>query len=237
MAHERLFDYPFDFQEYIAKRLREINDVEERRFTKAILQDGLLTIINETEKKYAHLEKRVFEEVENKISKYEIRMTIIRREEYDPVNHTWTPVLAEDMRKYQITDEDLKAAAEEKKPCIEEDLPEAARFSQAEVEYGSYADFILDDIITLWNLEKIQYNSSQFHVPCIDCVNYEHDFPLKDFGVEHGYLFGNNESITGVRFQSEKSRSYRLKRYSRNGKRIKLLPTNPYSRWATPIAC
>ena len=34
-------EYPFDFDRYLEERLREINDLDERRFTKELLLNGL----------------------------------------------------------------------------------------------------------------------------------------------------------------------------------------------------
>lgn len=111
MAHERLFDYPFEFQKYIEEQLREIDDIDERKFAKTIMVDGLLSIIKETERKYEALEQRVYDEIENKAEKYAIRMTIIKRSDYDPTNPTWFPVLKEDLQgRAAVTAEEITAA-------------------------------------------------------------------------------------------------------------------------------
>ena len=47
-----LREYPFDFQRYIEVRLREIDDLEERRFAKEVLLHGL-------EKAISCMEERV----------------------------------------------------------------------------------------------------------------------------------------------------------------------------------
>lgn len=46
-----LREYPFDFQRYIEVRLREIDDLEERRFAKEVLLHGLGKAISCTEER------------------------------------------------------------------------------------------------------------------------------------------------------------------------------------------
>lgn len=93
------FEYPFDFERYIEERLREIGDLEERRFAKVVLKDGLGKIIRCTEEKYRALERRIYEEIEIPGNCYEIATTIVRKEHFDPTNDTMFPVWMEDMDK------------------------------------------------------------------------------------------------------------------------------------------
>ena len=117
MERERLFDYPFDFEAYIEKRLRGFEDIEERKFAKAVLQKGLLRIIKETEKRYEALEQRVRDEVENDAGKYVIATTVIRRGDYDPINPTWFPIVEEELRGILPTAEELAALGEDGAAC------------------------------------------------------------------------------------------------------------------------
>ena len=52
-------EYPFDFDCYLEERLREINDLDERRFTKKLLLNGLGRVIGCMEEKYKKLEQRM----------------------------------------------------------------------------------------------------------------------------------------------------------------------------------
>ncbi len=90
-------EYPFDFQRYIEERLREIDRLDERRFAKELLLDGLGRVIQCMEQKYKKLEQRIFEEVEIGANQYETVMTIVRREHYDPANKTLYPVDTADL--------------------------------------------------------------------------------------------------------------------------------------------
>ena len=78
-------EYPFDFGRYLEERLREINDLDERRFTKELLLNGLGRVIGCMEEKYKKLEQRIFEEMEIRANQYETVMTIVRREHYDQI--------------------------------------------------------------------------------------------------------------------------------------------------------
>lgn len=91
-------EYPFDFDRYLEERLREINDLDERRFTKELLLNGLGRVIGCMEEKYKKLEQRIFEEMEIRANQYGTVMTIVRREHYDPSNETLYPVLEADLK-------------------------------------------------------------------------------------------------------------------------------------------
>lgn len=112
MERERLFDYPFDFEAYIETRLRGFEDIEERKFAKAVLQKGLLRIVKEADKRYAALEQRVRAEVENQDDKYVIATTIVRRGDYDPINPTWFPLVEEELAGIQLSAEAVASLGE-----------------------------------------------------------------------------------------------------------------------------
>lgn len=95
--YERLFEAPFDFAAYIETRLRDISNLEERRFAKTILEDCLLKGIQQTETKYERLERRIYDEFECKDSKFVIYTTIIPREVYDPIGDFLYPICPEDL--------------------------------------------------------------------------------------------------------------------------------------------
>lgn len=92
-----VLEYQFDFDRYIRERLREIEDLDERRFAKEVLLNGLGRMIQCMEQKYQNLEKRIYEEIEIAESQYETVMTIVEREHYDPVNKTLFPIEDSDL--------------------------------------------------------------------------------------------------------------------------------------------
>lgn len=284
MPHERLFDYPFNFQEYIEKKLREFDDVEERKFAKTILVDGLMHMITETESKYAALEKRVYDEIVNDKAKYTVQSTLIDRAAFDPTNPNWFPILADAMKPFLVENDALWDAMHKKEPIdlthvfieapdtvcreilakrrelpgvvqtdlgdisavfqlqksqyyrqeisllydlflenqipwvtvhtayldkclvltllrLEQDVPDGAKWQGIHVDYVSYDPFVCVDKIPLWNIEKLSYNSMPFPMPCIDSVNYEHVFPIKEFGAENGYLIEPRAEIAEIRYE------------------------------------
>lgn len=97
-----ILEYPFDFERYIQERLREIDDVDERRFAKTILTEGLGKVIKCTEQKYRELERRVYEEIEIADNQYEAVMTLVKREHYDPTNGTLYPVMEQDLNDDEL---------------------------------------------------------------------------------------------------------------------------------------
>lgn len=92
-----ILEYPFDFERYMEERLREIDDLDERKFAKKLLLEGLGKVIQCTEAKYQQLERRVYEELEIEDNQYEVVLTIVKRSHYDPTNGTLFPVFEEDL--------------------------------------------------------------------------------------------------------------------------------------------
>ena len=92
-----VLEYPFDYERYIAEQLREIDDLDERRFAKKVLVEGLGAVIGQTERKYRELERRIYQEMEIPGSRYGVVSTVIRREHYDPMNGTLFPVILSDL--------------------------------------------------------------------------------------------------------------------------------------------
>ena len=99
-------EYPFDFDRYIEERLREIEDLGERRFAKTILVEGSGKAIRSMEQRYKALERRIYEEIEIDTSQYGVVTTIVRQEHYDPTNDTLFPVIAADLDRVEQTEAD-----------------------------------------------------------------------------------------------------------------------------------
>lgn len=95
-------EYPFDFERYIKERIREIEDLEERRFAKGLLLDGLGKSIQCMEKKYHTLEQNVYEEIVIPDDRYEIACTIIEKKCFKPMNETLFPVSLLDFEEEEL---------------------------------------------------------------------------------------------------------------------------------------
>jgi len=91
----------FDYENYIKSRLKEIDDLDERREAKELLLNGLASIFEWTEEKYKALEQRIQDELKLPWQYYNVFMTIIERRDYDAINAFWHPVCEEDISTVQ----------------------------------------------------------------------------------------------------------------------------------------
>ncbi len=91
----------FDYENYIQKRLKEIDNLDERKYAKELLLEGLGSIFKWTEAKYAALEQRIQRELDMPGERFCTFMTIVERKDYDPINPFWFPICGEqkDMKK------------------------------------------------------------------------------------------------------------------------------------------
>lgn len=60
------------------------------------------------------------------------------------------------------------------------------------------------DYIPLWNIRRIHFSSTDFMVPCIDGIYYEHEFSLDDLSEEDGYLIQFCDDILEIRHEQGK---------------------------------
>lgn len=84
-----------DIQQHIRKRLSEIDDLKERKAARELLLEGLLPVFHLMEQRYLDLEHQIRREIEIPNEKYAVYMTVIRKEDYDPINGTLYPVSSE----------------------------------------------------------------------------------------------------------------------------------------------
>lgn len=106
----------FEYKNYIQKQLKEINDLDERRYAREILLNSLSEIFTLTEEKYRVLEQKIRNELEVPWNYFNIFMTVVEDENYDPINSFWYPVCEEDLsekKKQNYKTVYLKAGEEE----------------------------------------------------------------------------------------------------------------------------
>lgn len=312
-----IMEYPFDLERYIEERIREIDDLDERRFAKTALLEGLGKIARCMEEKYKRLERRIYEELETEGNRYETVTTVVRREYYDPTNATLFPVAKEDLAEEErfakrsseteqyagtvFLQADEKTAeqflqegsfpgvlpGEEEKSVIFHvkragryrqqveqlyhvfqdnyipwttvhmgfldkffdlfiEIPEdragrikegqiqkeprqegqlqtgtprigqlqtgesqtetlkAAPLQKMNIDFGAYEESVRYDMIPLWNVESIRFDSANFMMPCMDGICYEHEFSLQDTEKGDGYLIRANEDILEIRHEEGK---------------------------------
>ncbi|MGW8959556.1 normocyte-binding protein [Paenibacillus sp. NPDC055715] len=75
----------------------------------------------------------------------------------------------------------------EGEPAVDEEIHEIT------ISLEEFDVFKKVDVFPLWNIERLSLKNSGFPIPAIDHVNYEHVFPLRKTGPEHGYLIDGVE--------------------------------------------
>lgn len=88
-------------KELIREQLNQINRLEDKVLLKDILNGVFLSLYEENTAMYGELEKRVFEELEYQQGNYSIKTNIIKKEDYDPTHHMFSPILMEDVDTMQ----------------------------------------------------------------------------------------------------------------------------------------
>lgn len=90
---------PFDYEAYIKERLKEISDLDDRKYAKKVLWEGLGDIFRHSEEKYEKLERRIYNEITIPENRYECGITIVPIKDYDPINGIWFPLDYSDLQE------------------------------------------------------------------------------------------------------------------------------------------
>ena len=101
-SFKSIVEYDFNFSEYMEKRLKDIKDVEERKFANIYVKDIFEKIIEVTEQKYKMLEKSVYDEFKLLDEKYGINMTLTKKQDFSYTNDTLFPICTEDLQENNI---------------------------------------------------------------------------------------------------------------------------------------
>lgn len=252
----------FDLEDYVRKRLAEIEDIEERRFAKELLLKGLLPIFELTEQRYLQLEHQIKKEIEVSREKYNVYMTIINKSDYDPINGTLFPVCTDMLKqpmetsytiyfsgsyekkkvfehtgKWNARDRDGKrhTVGMRKARCYQDavlelyevfvynkirwttvntgyldrfyelyPLEEEGDIREWDIDFGTMGEYVMEDMLPVWNIEKFTFQCRKFMVPCIDEKYYEHELDLSNYDPDSGYMLGINEEVHSIRYEKEK---------------------------------
>lgn len=89
------------------ERLRQIENLEQRQLLKDIVQGVLLNIADYQEKMYQQLEQRVFNEIEDWESKYDIYATVSSIEHIDPIHKYLFPIFPSDLEKKELDTKEI----------------------------------------------------------------------------------------------------------------------------------
>lgn len=90
---------PFDYEAYIKERLKEISDLDDRKYAKKVLWEGLGDIFRHSEEKYEKLERRIYNEIAIPENRYQCGITIVPIKDYDPINGIWFPLDYSDIQE------------------------------------------------------------------------------------------------------------------------------------------
>lgn len=109
----------FDYENYIQRRLREIDDLDERKYARELLLEGLGKIFAWTDAKYEALEQRICRELNVPGKRFHTYMTIVKKEDYDPINNFWFPVCEQDVKGDRKQGYETVYLAADEKGCRE----------------------------------------------------------------------------------------------------------------------
>lgn len=91
-------------RDVIMEKLSKIEDLRDRKLLKNIMTGAFSNLVDYEDKRYEALKKRVFDEIEDTEKKYDIYITLCKRENYDPVNGVFFPIVESDLeeKKYDM---------------------------------------------------------------------------------------------------------------------------------------
>lgn len=97
-----IFDSDFDIENYILKRIPELENLEERDLFKAILSGSTVSLYNHIKEEYDALEQRIFNEAPKALRMPDLYTCVIDTEKYDMTDLNMFPMFPEDLRKTEI---------------------------------------------------------------------------------------------------------------------------------------
>ena len=174
-----IFDSDFDFENYIRKRIPQIQNLENRELFKEILASSTLELYKHIKEEYDALENRVFKESPRVESFPDVVTCVVSAKNYDVTDAFMKPMFASDLQKIKVDGQEMIQAVGNGKEfylytvLIEADYLELKNFLQSqrtfkgtiENEYGETpARFILKPnlryrkkIEELYDIAKLNY--------------------------------------------------------------------------------
>lgn len=110
-----IFNKGFDMDNFIEKRLLEIEDLEKRKSTRVVMTEVFRQIYRYTQAEYGRLEDKVEHELQCK-NEHVIVTGIIDRDNYDITNDELFPMIPNDLEKEYFEIKDLYKSINEGKP-------------------------------------------------------------------------------------------------------------------------
>lgn len=81
---------------------------------------------------------------------------------------------------------------------IPDGVKENEIIKRVQINFEKYNKIILNDLVPIWNIQKLKLNSIGFPVPCEDHMNYEHSISIQEFGNQHAYLAEDDLEIQSI---------------------------------------
>lgn len=89
---------------------------------------------------------------------------------------------------------------------LPEEIAGTEKIRQVSIQFGDYSRIVSQDLIPVWNIQKIAMESVGFPRPCEDHVTYEHTVSLRAYGSDNAYLAEDDQKIQGISQNGEKLR-------------------------------
>ena len=102
-----IFDSDFDIDNYILKRIPELENLEERDLFKAIVSGSAVQLYNHVKEEYDALERRIFAEAPKAMRMPNLYTCVIDAEKYDMTDLNMFPMFPEDLREKKVDSEEM----------------------------------------------------------------------------------------------------------------------------------
>lgn len=110
-----LFEKGFDMESFIEKRLLEIDNLEDRKSARLLMEDVFRQIYRYTQEEYNGLQSRIEHQMQTK-NEYTIVTGVIGRDQYDATNDELFPMIPDDLEEKHLDISDLLLCMREGRP-------------------------------------------------------------------------------------------------------------------------
>ena len=80
------------------------------------------------------------------------------------------------------------------------------KICQVTIQFGEYSRVVRQELIPVWNIQKLTLDGIGFPTPCGDHSSYEHNISIHEYGSEHAYLAEDSQKIQSVTQTMDKLR-------------------------------
>lgn len=80
---------------------------------------------------------------------------------------------------------------------MDKPLEKGEKIKEVTINLRKYDKYKKENMVPLWNIQKLELPSLTFPVPALDHINYQHEISLTKSGEEHGYLVILGEDFNG----------------------------------------